>query len=119
MIGGDDDRVCADHGIPADREIPMSIEDAIRTDIAVRLNFDGAAISSENDTIGNGDPRSDENTSAVRMTVGVLLDHRTLGNIGGGGNPDSRRRVQLRQADPVANPGEERAFGSHGSGLRR
>jgi hypothetical protein len=53
VICRDDDRMSADHRIPANRKTSMSVEDTVRADVSGRADFNAAAIRRDDDSIRN------------------------------------------------------------------
>src|SRR5439155_11688662 len=117
VIGGNNDGLRGDHRVAADREPSMAVEDTVWADVSVGRDLNAAAIGGEGDAVGKGDAVRDDNTSSERAAVGVRLDHRALGNVSGGSNPDPGRQVQPAHTDPMPNSRQERAFGCHRSSL--
>jgi hypothetical protein len=77
VIGWNDDRV------PTNCKTSMSVEDTVRADVSVRPYLDNAAIRGNDGAVGDGDPFRDQNAPPEHAPIGVDLDHRASGNVGG------------------------------------
>lgn len=93
VIRWDDDSVRCDHGVRADSEPSMSIQNAIRADVSVRRDLDCATIGGDDDAVGNDNAFRDENPPPERAAIGVRLDPRGIGNVSGRRDLDPSRSV--------------------------
>jgi len=76
-------RMRTDHRVPADREPSMSVKDTVRADVSVRPYLDDAAIGGNDDAVRNSNPSRDQNAPPEHAAIGIDLDHRAPGDVGG------------------------------------
>src|SRR6266571_3111232 len=93
----------------------MPVQDAIRSDVRVRLDLDRPAIGRDDDSVGHGHAFRDENAPSKRTAVEVRLDPGAPGDVARRSDPNPGFSVQALYSDPMPKPGDERADRSDGS----